>query len=133
TPPLVPASTGLPLVIERGAVRLRAPISVAQVSAFTAAMTPIYASSHPLSGHTAYAAHSSSPTPPLAHTWPASSLPVFSYFASAASFARCFRFHFDNSVEEMKKAISTPNQTGAPIGTNPVQSTTADLAPDTHN
>ncbi|MNC66253.1 hypothetical protein D3C75_1166360 [compost metagenome] len=78
TPPEVPAGKTLPVRTERGGFLASVPISVAQVSDVTVAITPIKMNSHSPCGYTAFSRTISIPIPPLAKTWPASRVPVLS-------------------------------------------------------
>lgn len=60
-PPEVPAGTVRPVAIERGSVLLSPPTSVAQVSAFTVAITPMNITHHTGLGFSANNTHSSPP------------------------------------------------------------------------
>src|SRR5450756_2824922 len=124
TPPEVPRSTGLPVVIKRGEFGLSTPSSVAQVSALAAASAAVA----PSQGQVAAGKHPCITTktparPPFASTCPASRRVLFENFSSNPDL-RLFAT-LDRTLEDVKKTSSRIDQSNPPNPKISVPSKTA--------
>src|SRR5574340_1609554 len=129
TPPEVPFSTTLPLLIDRGSTGLRMPSSVAQVSALTAARVPSVAAHHrSVPGKIACATASNPAAPPLASTCPASRRLLLEYFSFTAAL-RCLNMR-ESTEDEAKKPTNRTAQAKPPSPKTAVPNRVAATAPE---
>ena len=129
TPPDVPRSTTLKLVMRRGGRCDSVPNSVAHVSALTVAMMPTKRGNHAGWGKRPLSRATSAPGPPLAIAWPKSRRCPLSNLSAATCRLRS-SLKWESKLELKKKMASNTPHSQPPIPNVSVPTSTAPTTPE---
>ena len=110
----MPAGAIFPVCIQRGVAELAPPISVAQVSAFAAAIDPAKAAANTGAAYDRYKSAANEPTPPFASVCLRLRRGPSTDFRAFPLVALWRRPMYDNALELAKNANSTLLQRHAP-------------------